>query len=243
MPFSGPLGRRAMRRAFREVREPRSPRSRAARTVACQVRFVAAATASLQAPYDGADLFVGDGLLALLRPLRRVLEDQLSSGARHVISANRRKTVRTVLRRVLLASGPEETEIDQADRRREHLVPAEPGTGQMTLDHLAYMGQRGPEREHPIMLVTISPIAPQVVIPILPPACGIRPHRLDVAGGIRTDPDVLPWTRVYSVGARGSGGAGSAAVEWAASLSASAPAGAFPVVPARGRWRMHGFQR
>jgi hypothetical protein len=164
---------------------------------AVREQFVTAATASFQAAYDGADLFVGDGLLALLRAFRRIFEDQLSSGARHVVSANRCKTVRTVLCRVLLAFGPEETEIDQADRRREHLVPAESGTGQMTLDHLAYVRQRGPEPEYPIMLVTISPLPPQIVVPILPPPCGIRPHGLDVAGGIRTDPDVLPCRRDY----------------------------------------------
>jgi len=65
------------------------------------------------APDDRAHPIVGHGLLPLLGPLGQVLEDRLTPVAGHVLPADRGQAERAVLRRVLVAAGAEEPEVNE----------------------------------------------------------------------------------------------------------------------------------
>ena len=59
--------------------------------------------------------------------------------------------------------------------------------------------QRTGEPEHVVELLAVAPLAPARVVEVLPAARGVDAGGLDVAAGIRADPDVLPGRRDHEL--------------------------------------------
>jgi hypothetical protein len=96
---------------------------------------------------------------------------------------------------VLLAADPEEAEVEQADRAREHSLADEPAPLQVALQPPAHAGQLGGELEHHLELLAITMLAPAVVVAILLAPGIVEPRRLDVPVRERAYPNVLPRRR------------------------------------------------
>jgi hypothetical protein len=96
---------------------------------------------------------------------------------------------------VLLASGTEETEVDQPDRGGQDPPSGQAVGIQVTPYDLAYGRQGGTEPPDPVMLVLIALLSPQIVVPVLAAARRVDAGGLDVALRIGTDPHVLPGRR------------------------------------------------
>jgi hypothetical protein len=158
-------------------------------------QLAAAPAAPLQAGDDRLDLLVGDGLLALDGALGRVLEHQLILPDADMITADRRQPERAVLSGVLLAAGPEEAQVDQAQRGGQDPLAAQPAAAELFADRLAQPRQCRAELQHPVVLALILFLAPVVVVAVLAAARRVGADRLDVAAGVRADPDLLPGRR------------------------------------------------
>jgi hypothetical protein len=52
--------------------------------------------------------------------------------------------------------------------------------------------ERAREADHPVELLLVAPLAPELVVDVLPPSGCVGADRLDVTHWIRADPDVLP---------------------------------------------------
>ena len=156
---------------------------------------VSVALAPLEASHDRLDVGVHHGLLSLLGTLGEVVEHQLAAAAGHVLAADGGDAEGAVFRRVLLAAGPEEAEVDQAGRRGQDPFPPQATAGQVLVDRVPQAREDSAELQHPVMLVPVAPLPPQVVVPVLAPSRGVGAHRLNVPSRLGTDPDVLPGGR------------------------------------------------
>src|ERR1700733_13601874 len=65
----------------------------------------------------------------------------------------------------------------------------------MLPEGLAYGRQGGPELPHAVMLVQVTLLAPQIVVPVLAASRRVGAHGLNVALRISADPHVLPGGR------------------------------------------------
>src|SRR3954468_5694628 len=100
-----------------------------------------------------------------------------------------------VLARVLVVAHADQRAVEQAHHRREDLPPAQVGTLEVALDSFAQPRQHLAELQHATELGAVTRFAVRRVITVLLPPTGIARRRLDVAGGIGTDPDVGPGGR------------------------------------------------
>lgn len=109
---------------------------------------------------------------------------------RDVLLAHRGEPEGLVPSGVLLAADPEEAEIEQAYRTRQHPLTAQPITDQVAIDALAGPREHRTEIEDPLVLVELAHQSPLVVLAILPPTCDIDAGRLNVSGRQHADPYV-----------------------------------------------------
>src|SRR5262249_59398493 len=93
--------------------------------------------------------------------LGQVLEDQLAAAAGDVIAADGGDAEGAVFRCVLRTARAKEAEVDQADRRGEDPLPAQPTTGQVLADRFPQARQQPAELQHPVVLVSVPPLPPQ----------------------------------------------------------------------------------
>src|SRR5580700_2664335 len=152
--------------------------------------------APLEAADHRAHPLVRDRLLAMLRGLADVVEDQLAAApARHVLTQDGGQAVAAVLHRVLVPARPEKAQVNQPDGRGQDPVPGQRAAVQMIQDDRPHPGQHGPELQHPVMLLPVALLTPPVVVAVLPPPRGIGTDGLDVPVRGSGDPHVLPGGR------------------------------------------------
>jgi hypothetical protein len=112
-----------------------------------------------------------------------------------VVAADRRESEGLVLFGVLLAADPEEPEIEQVKGRRQRPLLGHALQRQVGGRVLAGIRQPGGELQNPVVLRAVPLDPPLIVVAVLPPAGCIRADGLDVAVGVRADPDVGPGGR------------------------------------------------
>ena len=96
---------------------------------------------------------------------------------------------------VVLPADPEEPEVEQPERARQHPAPGEAGGVQLTGDGSAGRRQAPSHLEHPGVLLAVTVLAPLRVVQVLAPAGGVGADRLQVPALVRADPDVRPRRR------------------------------------------------
>src|SRR4029079_2208162 len=89
----------------------------------------------------------------------------------------------------------EEAAVEQAHGARQHVLAAHVVALHLLLDVRAQVGQRAGEHDHVLELRLVAASAPARVVEVLLAALVVDPRRLDVAAGIRADPDLLPGRR------------------------------------------------
>ena len=93
--------------------------------------------------------------------------------------------IRVVLLGILLAAGPEVSEVEQVQCEREHPVAIEAATTKIGSDAPAHVGQRGRHLQHSVELLLVALLLPLLVIEVLAAARGIGSDRLDVPVRVR----------------------------------------------------------
>jgi hypothetical protein len=105
---------------------------------------------------------------------------------------HRREAEAAVVIGVGLAPDPEEAEIEEADRAGEHALASEAIAGEPA----ARLRPQGPEGvgevEHALELLPVAPLAPGVVVEVLPPSGRVHSSGLEMAERIGADPHVRP---------------------------------------------------
>ncbi len=110
----------------------------------------------------------------------------------HVAVAQRRQAKRFVGARVFLVPDPHHRRFEQVDDRGQHFFARQAGQLEGAVDFVPDRRQRVAELEHAFVLHFIARCAPFWVIAVLLAPARIAPRRLQVAVGLRADPDVLP---------------------------------------------------
>jgi hypothetical protein len=164
-----------------------------------------APAAALERLDDLADAVVDHALVTPLPALGGIVEDHRAVPAdRHVLLAHRREPVRRVLDRVLLGADPEEAALEQPHGGGQDAPAVElRAVPEVPLDLPAQPRERLREADHVAELLQVAPLAPVVVVAVLLAPGGVRPRRLEVAAGVRADPDVLPRGRDRELGDAG----------------------------------------
>src|SRR5256885_16013525 len=129
--------------------------------------------------------------------------------------AQRRQPVGAVLLSVLVIPDADSGVFQQANNRREHLLPWQAGPFEVAVGVFADLRQRLGEGEHAVVLDGVADLAPARVVAILLAPARVAPGRLQVATGVGTDPDIAPGGRNGEAldsadGLRGSDGAAAA---------------------------------
>jgi hypothetical protein len=112
---------------------------------------------------------------------------------------HRRQAEGLVLHGVVLGADPKEAAVEQADGARADVVEAHVVALDLRLDALAQRRERPREGEHVVELLLVAAGAPAWVVEVLLAAGGVGAGRLDVAPGVRADPDVLPRRRDHEL--------------------------------------------
>ena len=93
---------------------------------------------------------------------------------------------------VVLTADAEEAAIEQPHRAREHALAGDALASEVRVDLPPHAGQGAREVDHLVELLLVAPLAPAAVVDVLLAATRVDSRRLDVAHGVRADPDVLP---------------------------------------------------
>ena len=112
-----------------------------------------------------------------------------------VAVAHRREPERPVQAGVLVVAHPDQGQLQEADHRGQDLLAWEAGPPQVGIASLSDGGERPRKPDHPIELRFVAAAAPSRVVAMLLPPPRIAPGGLDMAAGIRADPDVGPGGR------------------------------------------------
>ena len=104
--------------------------------------------------------------------------------------AQRGKAIGLVALGILGVADPDQGRVEQADDRGHDLFPTEAAAGEILFHPLPQLGQGLPEGQHPLVLVGITDLAPARVVAILLATAGVASGSLQMAVGVRTDPDV-----------------------------------------------------
>src|SRR5262249_18355127 len=116
-------------------------------------------------------------------------------GETDVSTLEGREPVTAVLVGVLLAADPEEAAVEQRDREAEDTLTREPVAVEQPLGRRPQTWKAAREPEHLVELLAVALLTPDRVVEILPPAGGVRPHRLQMPVPVAADPDVAPRRR------------------------------------------------
>lgn len=111
---------------------------------------------------------------------------------RNVRTQHRREAEGAVVLGVGLAPDPEEAEIEKADRAGEHALASEAVGGEPAARLRPQRPEGGGEVEHALELLAVAPLAPGVVVQVLPPSGRVHSGGLEMAERIGTDPHVRP---------------------------------------------------
>src|SRR5258706_5123468 len=114
-----------------------------------------------------------------------------------VAVAQRGESEGTVLARVLVVAHADQGLVQQHHHGGEDLPPGEIPRTQIAFHALADFGEDFAELEHAAELRLVARLAVQGVVAVLLAAASVARRRLDVALGIRGDPDVRPRGRNY----------------------------------------------
>jgi hypothetical protein len=118
-----------------------------------------------------------------------------------VLLAHRGQAVGLVAHRVVLRADAEEAAVQQPDGAGQHPLARQPvRRGEVGGDPLAQRRQRPGEGDHLVELLLVAAPAPVVVVAVLLAARLVRADRLQVAVGVRADPDVVPRGRDHELG-------------------------------------------
>jgi hypothetical protein len=108
---------------------------------------------------------------------------------------DRGEPVAVVLLGVVFGADPEEAAIEQPQRARQHLPPAELLTAQVLADHLSQTRKSACEVEHLVELLLVAPRAPARVVEVLLASRGVDAGGLQMTIRVRADPDIGPGGR------------------------------------------------
>ena len=108
---------------------------------------------------------------------------------------DRGQPIAVVRLRVRLAADPEEPEVEQPEGGGQRALVRHPLEPQMLGDAAAGHWQPCGDREHAVVLGTVTLQPPLLVIDVLPPAGVIGAYCLQMPVGHRADPDLLPSRR------------------------------------------------
>ena len=149
----------------------------------------------LAAPDDRGQPSVADPDLMLAAGLAAESEADACPAHRCVAILERRQAERAVEPGVLVVADPDQGQLEQLDDGRQDLLPRHPGLRQVGVAALADPRQDPSEVDEALELGVVAPGPPEVVVAVLLATLGITAGRLEVAGGIRADPDVGPGRR------------------------------------------------
>ncbi len=136
-----------------------------------------------------------DRLDPALAPLRREIESHLPAHHLHVVAPDRRQPERAVLLHVALRADPEEPEIEEPHRARQHPLASEAARDDVSVADPPHRGETPGQPGDALELLTAATGGPVLVIQVLLPPGGIGADRLEVSPIVRTDPHVLPGGR------------------------------------------------
>ena len=122
-------------------------------------------------------------------------ETDACAAHRCVAVLERRQAERAVEPGVLVVADADQRQLEQLDDGRQDLLPRHPGLGQVGVAALADLRQDPGEVDEALELGVVAPGPPAVVVAVLLAALGVAAGGLEVAGGIRADPDVGPGRR------------------------------------------------
>jgi hypothetical protein len=132
-----------------------------------------------------------------------VVEVQVAVAHLDVALLHGRQPVGLVGDRVVLGADAEEAAVQQPDGHGEDVVLGEVLAREVALDALAQPRQRAGEDDHVLELGLVAPGAPARVVEVLLAVALVDARGLDVAAGVRADPDVLPGGRDDQLGDAG----------------------------------------
>ena len=113
----------------------------------------------------------------------------------HVAAAQRGKAVRAVRAHVFVVADADQRLVEERDDRGEELPPAQRRRAQIVLEALAQSGQHFAELQHAAEFRLVARVAVGRVIAVLLSPARVARRGLDVAAGIRADPDIGPSRR------------------------------------------------
>ena len=117
------------------------------------------------------------------------------AGDIHVPVAHRGEAEGTVIARVFVVPHPNQRRLQECDNRGEDAVPGEPRRRKVAPHPRPDLRERGPERDHALVLGLVADLSPPCVVAVLLPPAGVTAGGLNVTVRIGTDPDVLPRRR------------------------------------------------
>lgn len=132
---------------------------------------------------------------ALHPALGGVVELDAVAAHPHVFAAQRGKPEAAVLLRVLLTARAKVPAVEQPMRDREHAGTVQPAPAQIADHHDAPVRQPLRQAQRPVVLLLGPLLLPPLVVQVLLAARRVGADGLDVAVGIRADPDALPGRR------------------------------------------------
>jgi hypothetical protein len=113
----------------------------------------------------------------------------------HVAVAQRGQAVGLVLARILVIPDAHHGRFEQVDDGRQHLLARQAGQAEGAVDFLADLRQRLAELDHALVLHLVAHLAPFGVVAVLLAPARVAPGGLQVAVGLRADPDLGPGRR------------------------------------------------
>src|SRR2546429_4045199 len=131
-------------------------------------------------------------LLATLAPEG---ESDLGADDVDVPVAQRCQSIRAILFSILVIPDADSGVFEQANDGREHFLPWQAGSFEVTVGVFADFRQRLGEGEHAVVLDGVADLAPAGGVAILLAPARVAPGRLEVAPGVGPDPDIGPGGR------------------------------------------------